>query len=240
MIGEHHTFRGMQEVLTDVTRSGSSLLVALIIRAVARLATDTETTLPLCCLRLLRSYTHNGNPMPKEVVSSIVADLAGLISDKKGFLRSDLETLHRQLDIECARRTKSVRVDEVKTGALISQAVKRGIAEFTQRPQRSLAAAAIPFNPESRFSRTIDSVVRTEEFAAKYLERMEKAVTGDVGPLLRLVEIFSRKIASPDCALTEVSGSLLHYARTAHGIPEDDVVWRKIFIEVQSKMIGRG
>ena len=240
IIAQHPTFRNMRKVLTEVTQSGSSLLAALILRAVARLATDAEVTLPLCCLRLLRSYSRSDDPMPKEVVSSIKDDLAKLVSDKKGLLSLDLETLHERLDIECAKRAKSIRFDEAKTRALISQAVKRAIAEFTQRPRQSHAMPAIPFNPESRLSRTIEGVVRTDEFATKYLERMEKAIAGNVLPLVRLVKVFSKRIVGPDCTLAEVSGSLLHYARAAHKTPEDNAIWRRVFMEVQSEITERG
>lgn len=239
IIAEHPTFRDMNNVLTEVTQSGSSLLTALILHAVAQLATHDEAILPLCCLRLLRSYSQRDDPMPKEVTSSIAADLAGLVSGSESLLTADLETLHERLNIECARRAASIKVDEGKTGALIQQAVKSAIAEFTERPQQRLPAA-IPFNLESDLSRTIEGVVTTDEFATKYLERMEKAIAGDVGPLVRLVEVFSKRIAGPDCTLAEVSSSLLHYARTAHRTPEDDTIWNRVFMEVQSKIVERG
>jgi len=178
--------------------------------------------------------------MPKEVADSIIADLAGLVSGDEDILTADLETLHERLDIECAKRTESVRVDSEKTGALISQAVKNGIAEFKQRPREEPPAVIIPFNLESELSRTIEGVVTTDEFAKKYLERMEKAIAGDVGPLVRLVEVFSKRIVGPDCTLAEVSSSLLHYARTAHKTPEDDAVWNRVFMDVQLKIVERG
>jgi len=99
---------------------------------------------------------------------------------------------------------------------------------------------AILFNPDSRLSRTIESIVRTDEFATKYLERMEKAIAGNVLPLVRLVEVFSKRIVGPGCTLAEVSGPLLHCARAAHRTPEDNAVWRRVFMEVQSEIIARG
>jgi hypothetical protein len=133
-----------------------------------------------------------------------------------------------------------VTLDEEETGTLISKAVDRAIAEFKQRPQQTTPVAIIPFNLESELSRTIEGIVTTDEFATRYMERMEKATAGDIGPLVRLVTVFSKRLLGPDCTPAEVSSSLLHYARTAHKTPEDDAVWNKIFMEVQSKIIEQG
>jgi len=178
--------------------------------------------------------------MPNEIAGAIITELAKLIVINEGLLTIDFETFHERLDIECTERTEWVTFDEDKSGALISKAVNKAIAEFKQRPQETPAVSFIPFNLESDLSRTIESIVTTDEFAMRYVERMEKATTGDISPLVRLVTVFSRKLMGPDCTLAEISSSLLHYARTAHKTPEDDVVWNKVFMEVQSKIVEQG
>jgi hypothetical protein len=240
IITKHPTFRGIQRVLTEVTRNGSSLLAAHIIRAIARLATDSETALPLCCLRLLRSHSSCDGAMSEEVLDSIIGDLVELVPSNKSILTANLEVLHERLDIECAKRVQSAKIDEEEIGALISKAVKDAIAEFKNRPRQSSPAPALPFNLESDLSRTIEGVVTTDEFAEKYLERVEKAIAGDISPLVRLIKVFSKNLLGPDCTLAEVSSSLLHHARSAHKTPEDDAVWNRVFMEVQSQIIEQG
>jgi hypothetical protein len=240
IIAEHPTFLSMQKVLIEVTQGGSSLLAAYIIRSLGQLATKEDATLPLCCLRLLHAYSCCDDPMPKEVADAIISELAKLVSIDEGLLTIEIETLHERLDIECADRVDYARSEEEKTGALISKAVNRAIAEFKQRPQQKPPIAIIPFNLESDLSRIIEGIVTTDEFAKRYVERMEKAAGGDIDPLVRLVTVFSKRLLGPDCTLAEVSSSLLHYARTAHKTPEDDAVWNKVFMEVQSKIIEQG
>jgi hypothetical protein len=178
--------------------------------------------------------------MPKEVADAIISELAKLVSIDEGLLTIEIETLHERLDIECADRVDYIKSEEEKTGNLISKAVNKAIAEFKQRPQQKPPVAIITYNLESDLSRIIEGIVTTDEFAKRYVERMEKAAGGDIDPLVRLVTVFSKRLMGPDCTLAEVSSSLLHYARTAHKTPEDDAVWNKVFMEVQSKIIEKG
>jgi hypothetical protein len=227
--------RGALKGLQMAAHSGNALLGALVLRNFASIANPDESTLPFYCLHLVWFLYQTENPLSDDNLGKIVTELEQLVPLEE-LSRLSLANIHERIKTTVEKGVVSYDEGSSSLREELKEAVADAITERDELRNRTES----PDPNEERLDKLIQAIVKTEQFTTRHVERFNKALAGDLGPIVRLVNVFTRKIAGPEDDLSHVATLLLHHARSLLGTSDNDAVWKTIQDEVHSTISDSG
>jgi hypothetical protein len=227
--------RGALKGLQMAAHSGNALLGALVLRNFASIANPDESTLPFYCLHLVWFLYQTENPLSDDNLGKIVTELEQLVPLEE-LSRLSLANIHERIKTTVEKGVVSYDEGSSSLREELKEAVANAITERDELQNRSES----PDPNEERLDKLIQAIVKTEQFTTRHIERFNKALAGDLGPIVRLVTVFTRKIAGPEDDLSHVATLFLHHARSLLDTSDNDAVWKTIQDEVKSTINDSG
>ncbi|MGY5864723.1 MAG: hypothetical protein RTV41_08965 [Candidatus Thorarchaeota archaeon] len=235
LILKHSSFNGALSAMTEAAKSGNSLIGGVIIRSIANLFAPKGPNLLFYCQYILWILAKE-----ERVEESVLDEFDGHLW-RDGILPENIEHTYQRLYAEISRRIKSITIDEEALGVEIRSTVESGVKKFKEilRKKDKEPSLKRP-GTENELDLFIKAVIRTNKFSSRYYDRLRKAVNGDMAPLVRMIRVFSKKVAGDDQDLDLVATKMLHHAKTILGTPEDDDLWKTVVESVNIEISKQG
>jgi hypothetical protein len=227
---KHASFKGAYNGIIETAKRGNAVIGALVIKNLAGLASqDDMKGLPFYCRHLVWLLSKTSDF--KSVEMSVVSELNGILQETSPL---EINHLHRRLYSEIKHRLISHTENQESLRAEINGAVHKAIEELKDHP-KSISTQDQPIVTNERLDTLVPSVVMTEQFSSRYIDRVGKATEGDTKPLARMIRVFSKNIAEPEDDLESVAMKLICHARCVLKIPKDETLWNSILESVRNE-----
>ena len=227
--------KGALKGIQFAVQGGNALLGALVLRNFVSIVKPEENNFPFYCHHLLWFLSQIETPLSEENLGKIAGELEQFVPLKK-LAQVDFGHVHERVRLTVEKGVVSYKEDKAALRAELKDAVTRAIEEMKEIHDK--AAERRVSESEYRLNRLIQEIVKTEQFTSRHIERFNKALDGDLKPIIRLITIFSRKIAGPEDDVCHVATLLLYHARSQLGDSDNDSVWNTIQDEVHSSING--
>ncbi|MFW9842135.1 MAG: hypothetical protein ACFFES_14655 [Candidatus Thorarchaeota archaeon] len=236
LILNHSTFNGALSAMIDATKSGNPVIGGVIIRGIAKQLAEKGPGLLFYCQYILWILSQEAR-----VKEDIVEEWDGYLW-RDDILPENIDLIYQRLYNEVSHRIKSVTVDEDALGKEIRSIVKSSIEEFNELAKKRVEEKSSFRRPETEdeLDLFIKAIVRTEQFASRYYDRLRKAVNGDTTPIARMIRVFSKKAAGDNHNLELVATKMLQHAKTILGTPENEELWNTIVESVNIEIRSQG
>ncbi|MHA2058157.1 MAG: ATP-binding protein, partial [Candidatus Thorarchaeota archaeon] len=225
--------RGMQEA----AQSGNALIGALLLRNFVSIVKPDKSNLPFYCHHMLWFLSQVETPVSEENFAKITTELEQLVPLKK-LEYVDFGHIHQRIRLTVERGLVSYKEDETALKADLKVAVNTALKEMKELQNK--AAQSKYSENEYRLERLVQEIVKTEQFTTRHIERFNKALAGDLKPIVRMIKIFAKRIAGSEDDVCHVATKLLHHARSHLGSSDNDEVWKTIQDEVHSSINNSG
>jgi len=232
------TFPRLVENLMEITGQGKARLAALNIRNLAKHVASNEASLSFYSYHLVRIISEL--EVSEEILlEKIVIDLERLLSF------SDMESVrleryHERLRMEVEKRLEFFKYDSKELSSTMLVVLRQALDEYRNPPPVDSVSDNQVVGHKSNLEEMVETVVKTDQFASRYVERTRIAVEGNVEPLVRLLITFARNIAGPGADIIKIATLLLHYAQSILDSPDDEKLWSTVHHMVQTEITDSG
>jgi hypothetical protein len=231
-------FSGILKGIQGATYNGSHLLVALIIRNIARLVSEDESSLSFWCQHLVWSISRRRDIVSEDDMELIVETLRQFVdTDEPSCIRWN--HLHHRIRLEGISRARRYKINKSNLANELKEAVSRAIKERDGLSDVKMESIGTD-EDLTELELKLLALVHTEQFTNRYPERVQSATDGDIGPLVDMVITFAKSLGITDVDLSVVATHLLNHARTSLDSPDDDRLWIEVHDTLLSKIDDSG
>lgn len=229
--------KGALRSLQDAAQCGNALLGALVLRNLISIVRPDKSNIPFCCHHILWLLSQTETSLSEDSLGKITTELNQLVP-LKDLAQVDLGHIHERVKLKVERGLVSYDENKAALRADLKEAVSKAIEEMEELQDK--AAQSKYSENEYRLERLIQEIVKKEKFTSRHIERFNKALDGNLKPIVRMITIFAKKIAGPEDDVCHVATLLLHHARSQLGSSDNDSLWKTIQDEVHSSINGSG
>jgi hypothetical protein len=220
------SFGGVLKGIQGAAENGSHLLIAFILRNIARLVSKDTKSLSLYCHHLVWSISRKDGIVSEDDLGMIVNELK-LLVDIKELKDEIMHRFHQRISEETNRRSGSFEFNRNSLTSELKEAVAQAIQERTDLREVNPSTEVSDDNL-SNLHETLMALVRTDQFSTRYPERIDAALKGNFEPLVKMIITFARSLDIQNIELRKVAALLLNHARSVLESPDNNTLWKSV------------